>query len=55
MVSQWRYVFMEWECCEHVWQLLIRQRYSQRSDWRPMCPTCGESGQSYNEMYGERR
>jgi hypothetical protein len=38
----------EWECCGHVWQLLLSSKFPERNKWTPVCPTCKMKGKINN-------
>jgi hypothetical protein len=42
--GQYRFRVREWNCCGHLWQLLLSRRFPERYVWKPTCPTCGKKG-----------
>lgn len=41
---------MVWECCGHIWQLMMSRLYPDRVDWAPECPSCRKTGLSWREL-----
>ena len=52
---QYRFWFVEWSCCGHLWQLLLSKRYPERRTWVPTCPICGLIGDTAVHLYREER
>ena len=40
-----RFNVWEWRCCNYVWQLLISRKFTNREEWKPICPICGMKGE----------
>ena len=53
-VKHWTFTVKEWECCGHIWQLLLSKRYPERFNWMPVCPTCGEGNETDNNKHTSR-
>jgi len=41
---------MVWECCGHLWELIISPRFPERLDARPVCPSCGNIGATARQL-----
>jgi hypothetical protein len=41
--------FMEWRCCNNIWQLQMWRGQMFRRDWSPQCK-CGEAGLTFNQF-----